>query len=178
MKYKIIGRKILRTIIVSTVLGFSGGCQNESFNYPEQLQKYYERSAKYRDDFNTNLNAAHKSLADLSSDGVLNEDEQKKIFRYFDNAKKAKDAFRRNIGELAIENDTEELVWNEGDELKLALLNRNLYGFDGLTPELQKYLKGKGISVKVESCWTKAEQDAVSDALNIFGDIIGSSLDD
>lgn len=160
-------------ITLSTALCFNLGC-GKDLSPQEQLQQYYQTASQHEETHKSHKTLAYSSFENACLDNIINIDEQKAIFSHFDLAKKARDNFIKNNKRNAPEEDSTGLEWTEKDESYWELLNENINGYDVFTPEFQKYLKEKGVNVKVDKYFSQGESDSIVDALNAVAEILGS----
>ena len=150
--------------LTSLVLFSLNGCESKELSFSERVQQYESNRTQISSTYNINLEASKKFFDEYSKDGTLDVEEQKTLLSYWQNAKQAKQDYDKNIKRNAIES-VESLEWNDEYESHLRLLNKNLNEIDSSPPEYQDYLGDKGYNVKVDSCFSGEEMDAVLDVV-------------
>ncbi len=134
--------------------------------------EYLAKAKQCEQTFSNNIVNAYNTISNAWQDSKISVDEQKKALGYFNAAHDALIQYDK-LGKHAIESPP-SLSLDERARQYHALLDKNINGSDGGTPDLENYIKNDvgRKEVTVEAYFSSEEQEAVQDAINTALDLI------
>ncbi|MEK6934141.1 MAG: hypothetical protein AABW75_04685 [Nanoarchaeota archaeon] len=161
--------KIIRSAFLAGLIGIAG-CAPPKVEF--SLSQIAERMDNIRASYSTSLVQVNTKMDQVMTSRYFSEDDQKVVYGALKSMVNGFTEYKELTSKCAEEPYCFEFSTNRFEWY--PLLQKNVVGFDGGNPEIQKYFDAKYSGFKAGSIYSPAEKEASEEALNIAIDILNN----